>query len=201
MSSDNTMNNDRPQFIEIRPIGDKYVDQFWSGMYGNLCASAQVEQSLVWLRYTAFLLVHGLFFTIGKDYLLDSSGRSPGVLFLAGLLGLAVCVVWSFLNYCGWRNQTKLFRYASRFKFMDANLELPTDIFHGRREPFGPIYRAAQALPLSFGVLDCFCTVPCIAETVRCGAIAHWAGAIAIGAVFLFVFWLACRWVRINDAV
>src|SRR5207245_1996174 len=133
----------------ISPMGEKYVDQFWSGMYGALCSFGQSEQRLIWMRYSAFLIVHGIIFGFVKDYASSPADHAPTLL-STGLLGLSVCCVWAFLNYCGWKNQNMFFWYAWRLEFNAESLKLPTDFFGGSRplEPFGPIYWSAQLLPI-----------------------------------------------------
>jgi hypothetical protein len=45
---------------EISPRDGPYVDQFWNGMYATLCSFGQAEARLVWMRWSAFLVVHVL---------------------------------------------------------------------------------------------------------------------------------------------
>ncbi len=121
-----------------------YVDQFWSGMYGNLCSFGWSEQRLILMRYSAFMIVHGIIFGFLKDSL-SKPDESAWILFSAGMLGLAICSVWGFLNYCGWYNQNAFFWYAWRLKFMNDKLKLPTDVFKGETPPgpSGQIYWSA----------------------------------------------------------
>ena len=96
--------------LEILPVGEKelFVDQFWSGMYNTLCSFAQTEARLVWMRYSAFLVVHGLLFNFVKE------NNSLDVVFFSGILGLVLCIVWAFLNHCGWKNQNVAFEVQGR---------------------------------------------------------------------------------------
>jgi hypothetical protein len=84
--------------FEIPPKDTVYVDQFWSGMYGNLYSFGWSEQRLIWMRYSAFLIVHGIIFGFLKDSL-SKPDESACILFFAGILGLVICSMWGFLNY------------------------------------------------------------------------------------------------------
>jgi hypothetical protein len=177
---------------EVRPHSDKgYVDQFWSGMFSTFCSFAQTEARLIWMRYSAFLVVHGLLFNFVKDHLADRN-----VLLGGGVAGLFVCGVWAFLNYCGWVNLYFYLWHASRLKFfnLDASvpLMLPTDSFIGETQPRpkGSVYRTAQLLPLFFGAIDCIGIYEgahkITSNTIVSSAIALLAGLIALGLVAVF---------------
>jgi hypothetical protein len=170
---------------EILPKdGNGYVDQFWSGMFGTLCTFAQTEARLVWMRYSAFLIVHGLLFNFVKDNLSNHL-----VLLVAGIVGLVICGVWAFLNHCGWANQNLCLWHASRLKFRMDNLTLPTDAFAGAQPPSpgDSIYWTAQTLPIVLGIVDCIGIYEgadkiTANNTWRLG-IALLAGAISVGLV------------------
>jgi hypothetical protein len=132
--------------------GGRYVDQFWSGMYSTLCSFAQTEARLVWMRYSAFLIVHGLLFNFVKDQI-----HNHTLVLVASLVGLIICSIWAFLNHCGWTNQNLYLWHAAQLKF-SMDLTLPTDHFVGQQPPppGDSIYWTAQLLPITLGIIDCF---------------------------------------------
>jgi len=172
---------------EIPPKDGQYVDQFWSGMFGTLCSLAQTEARLVWMRYSAFLIVEGLLLNFIKDNL-----SKHVVVLWVGIVGLVFCSVWAFLNHCGWANQNLFFWHAWRLKFRMENLTLPTDAFAGAQPPppgGDSIYWTAQLIPMVLGIVDCAAIYEgankfAINATWRLG-IAVLAGAISLGLVVI----------------
>jgi hypothetical protein len=189
--------------LPISPVGEKYVDQFWSGMYGTLCSFGHSEQRLIWMRYSAFLVVHGLVFSFVKDCATKPDDHAETLL-LTGLIGLVVCCVWAFLNYCGWKNQNMFFWYAWRLEFNKVDhMKLPTDFFGGSKppEPHGSIFWAAQLLPVAFGFVDCLCIYPSTARLGFGGEAVRWVSAVLIGVGSLASVVFCCRRVRRRDIV
>jgi hypothetical protein len=170
---------------EILPKDGKYVDQFWSGMFGTLCTFGQGEARLVWMRYSAFLVVHGLIFNVLKDHLSEDGW----LLAIIGFSGLILCGVWAILNYAGWKNQNFLYWQAWHLKF--DNLTLPTDAFGGQQPPAPGdiIYWTAQSLPALLGIVYCVCIylgAGSITTSIICrSAIAVLAGTVALGWVII----------------
>src|SRR5258706_3154234 len=122
---------------EISPSDPEgYVDQFWSGMFATLCSFGQAESRLVWMRWSAFLVVHVLILS----FLRDIKDNQSFVYLVLGVSGLALSGIWAYLNHLGWVNQNVFYWYAARLNFKDKSQDimLPTDEFAAGKQPGKP---------------------------------------------------------------
>lgn len=179
--------------------GEKgYVDQFWIGMFSTLCSFAQSESRLIWMRYSAFLIVHGLLLKFILDSMADKELKLDHLLLLfASALGLLFCGVWAYLNHCGWANQNLFLWYAWRLKFSMGSFTPPTEAFEGVRPPApgDSIYWTAQLLPFAFGVADCFGIYKGSDEILTSGT-HRFVASIGAGASVFLVLAVFCRRVQ-----
>ena len=177
--------------------GDKYVDQFWSSMYATYCSFGQSEQRLIWMRYSALLIVQGIILGFCKECIAKPAENAPA-LFCAGFLGLALCSLWAFLNYCGWKNQNMFFWHAAQLKFKVDDLRLPTDFFIGIEppEPYGSIYYSAQFLPAVFWIVDYLCVYLAMNNMPFFSGSISWCFLVGIPAVSMLLIYATSRLMR-----
>jgi hypothetical protein len=114
--------------------------------------SALQEANLVWLRYTAFVVLNGfLVNAIAQD---ASDGKMSDLMFiLIGVFGMTLNASWHILNYSGWKNQYIYIHYAT-ISAGDRYMGRPYNDFTDPKNinDFGIIYVVAQIVPAI-----CFC--------------------------------------------
>lgn len=120
------------------------------------------ETTLIWMRYSAFLLINGFLVTV----LSKSNGESnfPKVLIIVGALGVFINLIWHILNFAGWYNQCTFYRIASNiipkyYEYYFDSKYLPTAHFNKEEtsKPHGWIYWLAQSIPSVFYLASWLC--------------------------------------------
>lgn len=130
--------------------GSNYSDIFWASLYGTLCRFGHTETRLIWMRSSAFLVVHAalIHLTVPKK----SVSLEPIVLLALALVGIFLACLWSIMNHLGWINQEIWYWYAAKLRFTKVNVALPTDFWHTKAppKPFGEIYLIVQIIIVLF---------------------------------------------------
>jgi len=138
---------------DVSPFDEKnqYSDIFWASMYGTLCRFGLNETRLVWMRASAFLIVHGVLLQSA----LDPQNSDLLSAYALQVAGLVLACLWSIMNYLGWMNQDRWYWYAAMFKFEKIQVPLPTDYFRGSQpqKPGGHIYVITQIVVWLFVLL------------------------------------------------
>jgi predicted membrane channel-forming protein YqfA (hemolysin III family) len=142
-----------PSDDETKEMDDKNLA---FSMYQADSAFAMQEASLVWSRYTGFIIIDGFLVTAFVELCMkaDANAIVTGYIYLAvGLAGLLINMAWHIINYSGWCNQYLWFHYATTHipKNKISNL---IQFFTEKRnlKKFGRIYQIAQVLPVLFFV-------------------------------------------------
>ncbi|MDQ7832515.1 MAG: hypothetical protein RDU30_12340 [Desulfovibrionaceae bacterium] len=125
-------------------------------MYQADSAFAMQEASLVWSRYTGFIIIDGFLVTAFVELCMkaDANAIVTGYIYLAvGLAGLLINMAWHIINYSGWCNQYLWFHYATTHIPKD-NISSLIEFFTEKKnlKKFGRIYQIAQVLPVLFFV-------------------------------------------------
>lgn len=167
------MNNDEKQVLQeaYDSIGRLLSSQQgsaspptgWVNLYAAVIGEGRQETSLIWMRYSAFLVAHSLLMQpLLRDWRLSTTAPPqlvpPTIVIPAAIAGLLLTMLWWFLNYAGWSNQNLKYTYAFRVQPPGVDPSwLPTNWWRDsdKRRPWGPIYWTAQACPMMMALAYC----------------------------------------------
>ncbi len=125
-------------------------------MYQADSAFAMQEASLVWSRYTGFIIIDGFLVTAFVELCMKAKPEDivTGYIYLAvGFAGLLINMAWHIINYSGWCNQYLWFHYATTHIPKDRISSLIEFFIEKKNlKKFGRIYQIAQVLPVLFFV-------------------------------------------------
>lgn len=114
-------------------------------LYTTVLDLAKNEISVIWTRYSAFLVVIG--FLVAAT---TQTGVDPLIQFASYIIGILTCIIWFMMNFFGWHNQNyyllkayKLVETDEKFKHIHNTLHFPIEI----KKPHGQIYILAQLIP------------------------------------------------------
>lgn len=129
-----------------------YTDSAYTGLYNTAVSMGINETTLIWLRYSGFLILQGLIVNSLKT---SFAPINYYIIIPLCVIGYLVSAIWCILNYCGWLYQNLWYTYASRFDFTNLKIDLITKQWEKekKRKPDGIIYYLAQAIPILFMIL------------------------------------------------
>ncbi|MEE9465252.1 MAG: hypothetical protein V3W14_06765 [Candidatus Neomarinimicrobiota bacterium] len=148
----------KPPAVIIPYNGTKFSDIFWSNLYGSLCRWGHMETRLIWMRYSAFLVVHAaLVHLVGPEAIalaIKPESSTSWIVLILSFAGYLLGCFWWSMNYFGWWNQNLFYTYASNLKF-EIQHPLPTDYWRGEDKirPKGRIYSLAQSIVMFFLIM------------------------------------------------
>jgi hypothetical protein len=144
-------------------------------LYTNILDFVKTEISVIWTRYSAFLIVIG-FIVAAKTQ------KETDELMLTGtnIIGIITCIIWYMMNFFGWYNQNYLYTKAYELIKSDTGL----DTLHNKlsfpqiRKPNGPIYILAQSLPFILYIFFWFILIEDMKVKLNCSKFFFWGIAI-----------------------